>query len=148
MSMVRDSEGQPVIATQTRGGGQLMAKQAMRDDCDVNLIVKRHAQTGMWSHLNPTEPTYGDASQAVELQLAIAIVEDAENSFMELPADVRRLCNNDPVEFAEHCADQAQYHELVAAGLVPGDTYKPPVEPEPAPEPAAPEPPVTPQGGE
>lgn len=114
--------------------------QSMRDDCDVNLIVKRHASTGLWSHLAPTEPIYGDFTQATDLQTAIERVDQAEASFMELPAAVRQRCLNDPVEFLKLIAAEDTFAELVKLGLPVADTYVDPTatpapEPPPAPDP-------------
>lgn len=92
-------------------------KQSFRDDCDINLIVKRHASTGLWDHLNPTTPTYGDFSAAVELQSAMALVEAAHDAFDALPSAVRKVCDNNPVVMLENLAKPGAFHELVQAGM-------------------------------
>lgn len=122
-------------------------KQSFRDDCDINLIVKRHAQTGMWSHLNPRQPTYGDFTQSTALREAIDLVGRAEKDFASLPARVRALVDNDPAKFLEAMAIPEAVHELAAAGLPMGDGYEPPKPPEPIPTAPATPPPATPAPG-
>lgn len=92
-------------------------KQSFKDECDVNVVVRNHAQTGMWAHLNPMAPTYGDFSLATELQKSMQLVSDAQDEFMELPAAVRSLCNNDPVELLSRLAIPTAAQALVDAGL-------------------------------
>lgn len=106
-------------------GDQQRTKQSFKDDCDINLIVKRHASTGLWSHLTGRVPMYGDFSQAQELQDAITTVNAAENDFLELPAAVRRLCANDPVTFYQMMGNEKAVEQLAAAGLPMAEGWKP-----------------------
>jgi len=126
-------------------GGPSLTKQAMKKDCDINLIVKRHAQTGMWDHLNNVRPTYGDTTGSVELAAAIGLVERADDNFDKLPAAVRRVVDNDPHKFLEALSDEGGFRALVEAGL-PVDKGDRPIEvvvtnppAEPGPEPTPPE---------
>lgn len=105
-------------------GDEMMTKQAMKDDCDINLIVRRHAQTGLWNHLNPRQPSYGDFTGAQELQHAIAMVGQAEQDFYELPAEVRALCDNDPAVFLREVNNPESIRELAAAGLPMADGWE------------------------
>ena len=97
--------------------GPTRTKQSMMEDVDINLIVKRYAQTGVWDHLETRQPHYGDFSQSVTLAEAFALVNDAQESFMGLPAEVRREALNDPVRMLEMLSDQEQAQKLVDAGL-------------------------------
>lgn len=117
------------------GGGDLRTKQSFRDQCDINRIVKSHGQSGMFDHLNNTEPMYGDVSGSVELSAALALVDQADVSFMAMPSEVRAICLNDPVEFLARCADPHGFQELVEAGLPVSDSY---TAPEPLEAPIAP----------
>lgn len=114
----------------TDTGSVSRTKQAMKKDCDINLIVERHASTGLWDHLTPTAPMYGDFSQSVELQEAIELVDAAEATFDALPANVRSVVDNDPVKFAAALADEGLFRELVEAGMPATE------DPVPAPDPA------------
>lgn len=97
--------------------GELLTKQSFREQCDINFIVKQHASTGLWAHLNPIAATYEDASGAVDLQQSIQAVRDAEAQFYSLPAAVRQAAQNSPVQFLEMLADQEAYDHLVSVGL-------------------------------
>ena len=109
----------------TQAGGEPRTKQAFKDECDINRIVKRHGEHGLWDHLTPQKPLYGDFSTAVDLQDAIELVQAAEDSFMALPAEVRALADNDPIKFAQMCASRDDFDALVQAGLIPGEGYEP-----------------------
>lgn len=127
--------------------GASRTKQAPAAETDINIIVKRHAKTGIWSHLTPRVPHYGDFSKAQDLFNATLQVHAAEDDFMELPARVRQLVDNDPVKLLNAMANPVSFHELVEAGLPVADSYEPPKTEEPAPPPApAPttDPPVVP----
>lgn len=123
-------------------GTESRTKQSFKDDCDINLIVKRHASTGLWDHLAPVPPTFGDFSGSTELLHAIELVEAADASFSKLPAEVRRLCDNQAVNLLSGLADEQSYEMLVEAGL-PGlksRLAEPPEAPAEPPAPAEPEP--------
>ncbi len=127
----------PHITTQ---GGKSRTKQSFRDQTDINEIVKRHAQTGLYDHLNNTQPTYGDFSQSTELLIALDTVAEARENFASLPADVRALCQNNPVQFLARLADPELFDDLVEAGLPVEDSYEVPESrkpPEPEPKPPA-----------
>jgi len=97
--------------------GDSKTKQSFRDDCDINLIVKRHASTGIWENINPRVPTYGDNTLAVELQEAIHLVQAADDEFMALPPELRKAVNNDPVQLLQALAEQNATRELQEQGL-------------------------------
>lgn len=86
-------------AYQTPAGGESMTKQAFKKECDINNIVSKYLKSGYVGHLNPKTPRYGYAP-AVDLHEALAIVDQAFESFARLPADVRKRFANDPMEFA------------------------------------------------
>lgn len=108
-------------------GTTLMTKQSFKDECDVNVVVRNHAQTGMWTHLNPINPTYGNFALATDLQEALAMVEYSETEFSKLPAEVRSACNNNPVELLQRLAHPGDAQILVDLGL-PISEAAPPLE--------------------
>jgi len=92
-------------------------KQANRNETDINLMVARYKKTGQFQNLNPREPKYGDFSEAVSLEEAFHQVQEANRSFMQLPAAVRALAQNNPVTLLEMLADEGATAALVAVGL-------------------------------
>lgn len=115
-----------------RSGGTDRTKQEFKDQCDINLVVKRHAQRGIYDHVNPRTPHYGDASQRIELDQALELVAISRESFLELPALVRRAAGNDPSTFLRMLEDEEDTQLLVAAGL-PLESSPAPAEPDPVP---------------
>jgi len=98
-------------------GTQSRTKQANRNETDINLMVARYKKTGMFQNLNPREPKYGDFSEAMSLEEAFNAVQKANQSFMELPAQVRALAGNNPVTLLEMLADEGATKALIDAGL-------------------------------
>lgn len=157
------------VRTYAPSGGESCTQQHMKEDCDINIIIKRHAETGNISHLNPMSPLYMDCTGVSDLQGAIHLVEEAENNFSTLPSAVRKACQNDPVQFIEMLYTEEGTQELGEAGLEyhaadpppePGmDQIKPAPKPktipaqtivpgtEPDGDPPTPETPPMPQGG-
>ena len=127
--MIVKNRNAPGIPLHPEHGGPSRTKQSFADDCNINLIVKRHAQRGLWDHLSPVAPRYGDFSKATDLQTAIELVTAAEEEFMQLPAAVRTLVDNDPVQLLNALADEDGFRDLVDAGL-PTETKPEPIKTE------------------
>lgn len=111
-------------------GDVVRTKQSFRDECDINLIVRRHASDGLLAHLNPRMPTYGDFTAAMELRDAMQLVDLAEQGFAQIPAEVRAMCNNDPATFLQLVNDPDHIEALAEAGLPMADGWEP-TKPEP-----------------
>lgn len=127
------------VRTYAPQGGEAVTQQHMKDDCDINIIIKRHAETGNISHLNPQSPLYMDCSNISDLQGAISLVAEAEDNFATLPSGVRKACGNDPVEFINMLYSEAGTQELADAGLEyaanpPAETGPDTVHPSPKPK--------------
>lgn len=101
----------------TYESGPLLTKQSFREACDINFIVKQHASTGVLTHLNPIQPTYGDNGPAIDLQASIQAVRDAQLEFDSLPAAVRQAAQNSPVQLLEMLGDEGAFQHLVEVGL-------------------------------
>ena len=98
-------------------GDEMLTRQEQLDQVDINNIVARYATTGMWDHINPVEPVFGDISEANDLEQALTLVAEANSEFEELPSSVRNAAGNDPVRFREMLADPAGAYALQEAGL-------------------------------
>lgn len=86
-------------------------------DANVNTIVNTHARTGIWTNVNPRQPTYGDVSEMLTLEQSLQVVADAEREFLTLPAKVRALASNSPVQLLRMLANEEDVAILKAAGL-------------------------------
>ncbi|AXL15429.1 internal scaffolding protein [Microviridae sp.] len=52
-----------------------LTKDSFKDECDVNRIVNRYAQTGLITHVQSGEPQYGDAPDQDLFQAACVAAE-------------------------------------------------------------------------
>lgn len=93
-----------------------MTKQSFQEECDINTLVKRFGITGQLPE-NVRMPQYGDFSDAVDYQSALNAVLAADESFMQLPADVRARFSNDPGKFVDFCSDPKNREEAIKLGL-------------------------------
>lgn len=75
-------------------------KQAFKDTCDINKIIKRAQKEGALSHLQKyPEAIYGEFSQEFDLLTAHSHVAKANEIFGDLPSEVRREFGNDALKF-------------------------------------------------
>lgn len=92
-------------------------QQQFKNECDVNLILKRYEQTGVIDHLTAKKPLYGDFSDIPDYQIAQHILIDAQEKFDALPASIRKRFDNNPLNMVEFCKDPKNHEEGVKLGL-------------------------------
>jgi hypothetical protein len=116
-----------------------LTKQSFKDDCDVNLIVQRHATNRIpLPQVNPEDFGNGLAPDFTTAMMQIA---DANSRFAELPAKVRAHFDHNPAKFLDAVSDATRRPELEKLGLIsPLQQIEPPegsqgVSGDPAPEP-------------
>lgn len=100
-----------------------LTKQEFKDESDINKIVER-AKRGIEPRLNPVQAQYGDVSNLPSFEEAFDIVQAAHETFMSLPARLRKLIDNDPRRMDELTLEDYRQHGL---------TKNTPVEAPPAP---------------
>lgn len=98
--------------------GESRTKQGLRDDTDVNLIVRKYRESGELPHLSRVAPRYGDFATADDYLSAMLKVKEAERLFGELPAPVRDHVRNDPAQLLAMVFDPDRVDECEALGLV------------------------------
>lgn len=90
--------------------------QEFKDDSDINTIVERFGITGQLPDPGSVKaPLEGDFHEIYDFQSALNVVRAAEESFMQMPADVRAEFKNDPgrfVDFVNNPANRARAEEL------------------------------------
>lgn len=94
-----------------------LAQQHFKEECDINVIVKRFGLTGEMPeglHL----PVSGDFTGIVDFQTAMNAVVEAQENFMAMPAAVRARFANDPQRLMEFLADDGNRAEAEKLGLV------------------------------
>lgn len=93
-----------------------LAKQAFKEECDINVIVYRFGLAGKMPQ-NVRAPTYGDFTNVPTYQEALNALVQAQRSFEAMPARVRARFENDPGQFVDFCSDPANLAELRQMGL-------------------------------
>jgi len=96
-------------------------KQAMKDECDINSIMKRYERTNTITHLEKRAAYFDDVSEVPDFATAIAVVSQAEDMFMSLPAVLRKEFDNDPIRYVEFCANPDNLPRLRELGLAPSE---------------------------
>lgn len=128
------------------GGGVSRTKQADAERANINSIMSKYARTGTVP-ANLRQASYGDFSNVGDYLTARLRIQEAEESFAALPADVRKHVNNDPAELLDLLDDESRREEAIALGVLQGPEESPPIPPaqptEADPEAPAPEPKAT-----
>lgn len=115
-----------------------MTKQAHKDECDINNILKQYRLTGIVRHITAkaAQGAYQDLPDPVDFQDALNMVMEAERAFESLPSVIRSRFNNDPSEFLAFTANPANADELLELGLAQPRGGAPDPEPAPVPPPS------------
>lgn len=93
-----------------------LAQQQFAEECDINTIVRRFGLTGELPK-DLVVPQSGDFTEVVDYHTAMNIVRKADESFMEMPAEVRSKFNNDPQRFLEFVYDPTNQDEARKLGI-------------------------------
>ncbi len=101
------------LALDTSGG----ANAADADGSDINKIMATFKKTGTLPNVGRTNPLYGDFTFPEDIHSVREAVERAGDRFMDLPADVRSVCENDWVQFYELFKTEEGRAKLTEAGL-------------------------------
>lgn len=127
--------------------GPSLTKQSHRDECDINVILKRYEQSGVIPDYGGHEGRYLDCT-GMEFQSAMEIIAKGRSVFAELPAAVRARFENDPAKMLDFVHDPANREEALAMGLLrpasevadpdTGEVATPPASASPAPSQPAP----------
>jgi len=96
---------------------KIITKQSYKDECDLNLIVKKYETTGQLPTMIKENPQYGDFSSVPDFQQACEIVQKAETQFYALDAKTRARFQNNPVNFLEFTSDEKNMKEMISMGL-------------------------------
>lgn len=81
--------------------------------------MAKYRRTGVLTHLSIKTPQYGDFTNVSDYQSALLAVQDANDKFMELPAQLRAKFDNDPAAFLAFAEKPENANFLVDLGLSP-----------------------------
>lgn len=95
--------------------------QSQAEEANINTIVRNFGVTGTLP-VGVRVPTYGDFDGASDYREAVNAIKSAEESFLAVPASLRKQLDHDPGKFVEWCADPSNLEEMRKLGLaVPGE---------------------------
>ena len=95
----------------------VIASQSQKDAVDINKIVSK-MEKGLAVSVLQREGSFDDVSMFDGLDHAIMVVNEANERFMQLPADMREKFENNPVKLVEFLEDGKNRDEAVKLGLV------------------------------
>ena len=93
------------------GETDIVAKiQACKDDCDVYKILDRFTGGDVAALHRTAHAVYADLSEMPRnIHEAVRRVDNAMDSFMTLPVEIRQAFNNDPEEFVAAAKDKEKF---------------------------------------
>lgn len=95
-----------------------MTEQAHKDDCDIQKILKKYAQTGVITHNNAVQGTYQDFPSGMDFQSAQNIIAEGKSLFETVPARIRADFDNDPAKFLEFTQNPDNRDAMDAYGFL------------------------------
>lgn len=102
-----------------------LTKQSMKDECDVNRILKNYKKTGLLPNVDASH-LYGDFVDVPDYQDAMNVVIRANEQFAGLDSKLRDRFSNDPSKFLQFVSDEKNLEEMYHIGLA-TRPVKPPV---------------------
>lgn len=87
-------------------------KQAFKDECDINNILKRYQTDGVITHARKFEGQYADVGPQ-DFQEAMQVIAAGESMFEELPSSLRDRFVS-PVGFLEFVNDESNQDEVAS----------------------------------
>lgn len=102
-------------------GDPKITVQDGKEDCDINVIVKRMSQDpqGLISHVSAVEAIWGeDGTVDVDYHTILNRVREVEGNFMSLPAHIRAKFGNDAGNLIEALDDPSREQELIDLKLL------------------------------
>lgn len=92
--------------------------QSDAQQSDINYIVNQFINTGELPY-GLAVPEYADYSDIPnDYQAALNFVNDANNTFMEYPANIRAEFDNDPAKFLDFVRDPANRERAISFGFI------------------------------
>lgn len=110
-----------------------LTKQAFKDSCDINKMLKKAQKQGSLAHLiKYPEATYGEFDGEFTLLDATKAIGRAGEIFADLPSEVRAEYGNDPIAYVTDINSRVKRGEdiakLLPAIAEPGSYFPNPVE--------------------
>ena len=95
-----------------------MTKQALADNANINKLIKKHGITHVVQNMSNLEVLYGEIT-SMDLAEAMQMNIDANEAFMEVPADIRKQFGNDAGAFIDYATNPANIDQMRKWGMAP-----------------------------
>ena len=92
-------------------------QQHQKDECDINLIIKRHTPEQIALMATQNEGQYGDAT-SIDYHAAQNIIANANTMFNDLPSEIRNQFDNDPAIFLDFTSNKENYPQMIEMGIM------------------------------
>ena len=108
------------VRTPSPVGTVTRTKQAFKNECDINYIMKKYERTGLIDHVSKYQGEYCDFTDApASYHEAMIQIAEANEMFLTIPASIRDQFGNDPGRFLDFVSDPANEGEMREIGLLP-----------------------------
>lgn len=95
-----------------------LTKQEFVEESDINVIMARCLRNGgQLPYASSVAPVFADVSQIEDYETTVRRIREAEEAFMELPANVRSFFSNDPKNAVAFVKDPANLEKAIELGL-------------------------------
>lgn len=101
----------------TEPKGESLTQQHFAQEADVRNIIKQYDRTGLIANVQKGVAQYGDYSEVNEYREALDLVNDANQMFAELPAELREMFQNNAGTFLEFATNPENENKMVELGL-------------------------------
>lgn len=102
---------------QAKPKGESLTQQHFAHEADVRNIIKQYDKTGLIANVQKGVARYGDYSEVNEYREALDLVNDANNMFADIPAELREMFGNDAGTFFEFCTNPENKQKMIELGL-------------------------------
>lgn len=100
-------------------------QQSHRETCDINTIMARYQKGQLIEHVNKRQGRYDDFLDFPDFHTALTKIGEAHEMFLEVPAKLREMFDNDPGKFLAFVTNPENEDKMREIGLMPKKTPAP-----------------------
>lgn len=97
--------------------GESLTQQHFAHEADVRNIIKQYDKTGLIANVQKGVAQYGDYSEVNEYREALDLVNEANATFADLPAELREMFQNNAGTFLEFATNPENNDKMIELGL-------------------------------
>lgn len=95
-----------------------LVKTNFKDECDINVIMRKYQKTGQLPLSSRGEGVFGDFSQLGDYQSCMEVVLNTQQQFETLPASLRRRFGHDIERYLEYVNNPDNVKEMTELGMI------------------------------